>query len=118
MGRNTSERAKLLTTNFMKYHEEGLSIAEMAKKCKLSSSVIYKVHLQKIADANHVSRDSLLFRVYAKHSPKKTVSKSIAQNKHVKKKKVNPENILRMCDTTIRTARKLEEEIRTVLEEN
>lgn len=55
-----SESVKVMKENFMELHGQGLSIPEIAEKFGISSSVIYKKHLQEIADANGVSRESLL----------------------------------------------------------
>ena len=43
----------------MALHQQGYYIAEIAKKYELSPCTVY-LHLQEIADANGVSRESLL----------------------------------------------------------
>ena len=55
-----SERARAMKAGFMELHNEGLTIPEIAEKFGMDSSTIYKKHLQDIADANGVSRESLL----------------------------------------------------------
>lgn len=64
MGRE-SERMRQMKDNFMRFHEQGYSIPQIAEMHELSFSAAYRV-LQDIADANNVSRDSLLqvIRVY------------------------------------------------------
>lgn len=46
----------------MKYHQEGHSVAEIALLYNLSPVTVYR-SLQAIADANGVTRDSLLVRI-------------------------------------------------------
>lgn len=54
-----SERVRLMKESFMKLHEDGYSIPEIADKFNLNESTVYR-HLQDIADANGVTRESLL----------------------------------------------------------
>lgn len=54
-----SERTKLMKENFMSLHNRGLTISEIAQKYNLSDQTVYN-SLQAIADANGVSRESLL----------------------------------------------------------
>lgn len=54
-----SERALQMMENFMTLHQEGYSIYEIAAMFNLSDFTV-KYHLQEIADANGVSRESLL----------------------------------------------------------
>lgn len=54
-----SERTKLMKENFMSLHKRGLTILEIAQKYNLSDQTVYNA-LQAIADANGVSRESLL----------------------------------------------------------
>lgn len=54
-----SERMRCLKTEFMELHEQGFSIPEIAKKFGLSGPAVYSA-LQEIADANGVTRISLL----------------------------------------------------------
>lgn len=57
-----SERMRQMKENFMKLHAQGLSVPEIAEKYNLGESTVYK-KLQEIADANGVTRDSLLQQV-------------------------------------------------------
>lgn len=54
-----SERVRQMKENFMELHMQGFSIREIAEKYNLSPRTVYQ-RLQDIADANKVSRDSLL----------------------------------------------------------
>lgn len=54
-----SERMRLVKANFMELHQQGLSIPEIAEKYNLGRATVYHA-LQTIADANGVSRESLL----------------------------------------------------------
>ena len=62
-----SQRMKDMKKNFMSLHEQGKSIAEIAKIYSLSQFSVY-TNLQKIADANNVPRESLLAVVHSPHS--------------------------------------------------
>ena len=54
-----SQRGKLVRENFMRLHNEGFTILEIANKYGISRFVIYK-YLDEIAEKNGVSRESLL----------------------------------------------------------
>lgn len=54
-----SERTRLMKENFMELHQQGLTIPEIAEKFNLMKVTVYRA-LQEIADANGVSRESLL----------------------------------------------------------
>ena len=54
-----SERTRVMKENFMALHSEGESITEIANRYNLSRCTVYQ-HLQEIADANGVTRESLL----------------------------------------------------------
>lgn len=54
-----SERMQVLKQNFMALHQEGFTIPEIADKFNVSFSHLYR-SLQEIADANGVTRASLL----------------------------------------------------------
>lgn len=58
-----SERMRCLKDQFMGLHEQGFSILEIADKFNLSRSSAYSA-LQEIADANGVTRASLLQEVH------------------------------------------------------
>lgn len=57
-----SERMRQMKECFIRLHEEGVSISEIAEKFNLGESTVYQ-KLQEIADANGVTRDSLLQQV-------------------------------------------------------
>lgn len=61
-GGKVSERVRLMKENFMQLHNQGYTIPEIAKKYNLGRATVYQ-HLQEIADANGVSRESLLQQV-------------------------------------------------------
>ena len=67
MGKEISERVRLMKQNFMIHHEKGKNIYEIAKIYGLSHSTVYN-NLQSIADENNVTRASLLERLSSKHS--------------------------------------------------
>lgn len=54
-----SERMRLMKENFMELHQQGFTIPEIAEKYNLGKATVYHT-LQDIADANGVSRESLL----------------------------------------------------------
>jgi len=56
-----SERVRRMMAEFIKRHNEGYTIPQIAKIYNLDSSTIY-LHLQEIADANGVERRELLER--------------------------------------------------------
>lgn len=57
-----SERTHVMKENFMPLHLEGSSIPEIASRYNLSQTTVYR-HLQDIANAHGVSRESLLQRI-------------------------------------------------------
>ena len=59
------ERTLTMMKDFMVLHEQGLTIAEIALKSRISIWTVYE-RLDEIAKQNHVSRDSLLQVI---HSP-------------------------------------------------
>lgn len=54
-----SERMRLMKENFMELHQQGFTIPEIAAKYNLGKASVYR-SLQNIANANGVSRESLL----------------------------------------------------------
>lgn len=54
-----SERMRLMKENFMELHQQGFTIPEIAAKYNLGKASVYH-SLQNIANANGVSRESLL----------------------------------------------------------
>lgn len=75
-----SERMRLMKENFMELHRQGFTISQIAEKYNLGKASVYHV-LQDIADANGISRESLLQvvrtpteRAYKEESKKVTVN--------------------------------------------
>lgn len=62
MAKAKSERVRRMIAEFMTWHNEGFSIYQIADKFQLSAHTVYQ-YLQEIADANGVTRKSLLQRV-------------------------------------------------------
>ena len=54
-----TQRVQYLKDNFMRYHNDGYTIPEIAKICSVDDSTIYN-NLDEIARANNVTRESLL----------------------------------------------------------
>ena len=91
----------------MEFHENGLSIPDIAKKCDVEPNTVYS-RLQEIADANNVSRESFLTRVHTvKHTPKKVSKK--------KKPKLNATAVIHNYETAIQETENLIHKIRTTL---
>lgn len=82
----TSERVLAMKKGFMKQHEKGETISEIAEHFNVSIWSIYD-HLQEIADENGVTRESLLQRVHKPHEISKI-------NKAREREKINPEELL------------------------
>ena len=58
-----SERVVQMKINFMKLHQEGWTIPEIADKYNLSRPTVYR-HLEAIASQNGVTREALLQQVH------------------------------------------------------
>ena len=58
---NRTEKVKFYIRNFMKWHDKGYKVPEIAKICKISCGHAYDV-LQEVADLNGVERDELLHK--------------------------------------------------------
>lgn len=54
-----SERVNRMRSNYIRLHEQGKTIPEIAKTFGISVKTVYR-NLQAIADENNVERDSLL----------------------------------------------------------
>jgi len=57
-----SERTRVMKENFMALHLEGGTVPEIAERYNLSQATVYR-HLQEIANAHGVTRESLLQRI-------------------------------------------------------
>lgn len=80
-----SERVRLMKENFMRLHNAGYSIPQIAEQHNLDKMTVYR-HLQEIADANSVTRESLLQIV-------KTPSERTLQRQEELKAKVTVEGL-------------------------
>lgn len=59
----TSERTRMMMSQFMSLHNQGYSISQIAEKFNLSKPTIYK-YLEQIAQQEGVSRESLLQEIH------------------------------------------------------
>lgn len=104
-----SERMRRLKAQFMELHEQGFSISEIAKNFNLSARAVYGV-LQKIADANGVTRASLLqvVRTPTERAYQKEVQKVNVDVRKIEKQFKEARNTIEQLINTINTT--LEEE--------
>ena len=105
--KEVSERVIQMKANFMRLHNEGKSIKEIAKAYSLCNWSVYH-HLQKIADDNGVTRDSLLSVVQKPKQVKNVTCNT--QHSHVDIEEIrtctsdilkNIENIVSILDTIL-----------------
>lgn len=104
-GRPTGERTIRFIANYMDEHKNGLTCKQIAKKYGISYSTALD-QLQKIADANGETRDSLLER------PNKTHRAHLFT--HQNSEKVNVTAVKEKCNkmfSAIKTAKKTFEEL-------
>lgn len=73
-----TQRVKTLKEKFMQYHADGYTIPEIAKIFNVEYSTVYK-HLDDIAKANGVTRESLLQK--APYSPQITSKAAYQRDK-------------------------------------
>lgn len=105
-----NERTLRMRNEFMCLHSQGATIAEIAKEFGLSVSVVYK-DLDFIANANGVTRESLLQRVHKEHAPfERTPGKPLPE--------VDPESFNAHCDAAIAEVDGLRKEIRVIIAKN
>lgn len=109
MATKRSERVTRLINNFMKYHNQGLSIFEIASKFQVTTRTIY-ANLQEIADLNGVDRDSLLMRVHKTHAPR-------GQNPKKIHKELNMDELIKDYTDMISFGKNIISKIDTILEE-
>lgn len=78
MGQKQSARVGQMMEKFLRLHNEGKEISEIAEMFQLSSSTIY-LKLQEIADKEGITREELLSRPHKKHvvTKERKVVKSI-----------------------------------------
>lgn len=107
---NTSERVLQLKKNFMEHHKNGWTIQEIADKYHVTRRHTYSI-LQKIADENGVTRESLLHTPHSQHSSPLFVHRDGEE-------KVNVEEIRKDFQNILTSAGKIVENISKVLEED
>lgn len=66
MGKKQSARVGQMMENFIRLHNEGKDISEIAEMFQLSSRTVY-LKLQEIADKEGITREELLSRPHKKH---------------------------------------------------
>lgn len=71
---HTTQRVENLKKDFMKYHNDGYSIRDIANIFHVDFSTVYN-HLQEIADTHGVTRESLLERVSSSHTSRLSFQK-------------------------------------------
>lgn len=78
MGQKQSARVGKMMENFLRLHNEGKEISEIAEMFQLSSRTVY-LKLQEIADKEGITREELLSRPHKKHvvTKERKVVKSI-----------------------------------------
>ncbi len=103
-GRARSMSVDLMMKSFMDLHSQGHSIAQIADEFNISPASVYK-NLDKIADANGVTRESLLERNSSPHS---------TSSDRIMKERTNIENLFNELDETIF---KLMQEMKSKVEE-
>ena len=107
---NTSERVLQLRKNFMKHHNDGWSLQEIADYYHVTRRHTYSI-LQKIADENGVTRESLLEIPHSQHSSPLFVHRDGEE-------KVNVEEIRKEFQNILTSAGKIVDSIDKVLEED
>ena len=69
-----TQRVENLIAGVIDYHNQGRSIPEIAEIFGVEFSTVYK-NLQKIADANNVTRESLLKKPFSSYASRPSFSK-------------------------------------------
>lgn len=106
----TSQRTIKMKENFMKYHNDGRTISEIAEIFNVSVYTIYN-NLQEIADKNNVTRESLLLRVHKPHE--------ISNSKNFKEQvEINPEELLADFEEVSRRLNNINETIDSIVKEH
>lgn len=71
---HTTQRVENLKKDFMKYHNDGYSIRDIADIFHVDFSTVYK-HLQEIAETHGVTRESLLKKPNSSYSSRLSFQK-------------------------------------------
>ena len=78
MGRN-SERVVRMKQDFMRLHNEGKTIKEIAEIYNLHYTTVYD-YLEEIAKANNIDRSNLLIRVIARAGKSNSEKEAVSTN--------------------------------------
>ena len=108
MAKRTSERVQVMKEGFLEKREAGWTIVKIAEFFQLSTGSVYN-SLQEIADANGVTRDSLLYVVHKPHGPISGSSRIL--------ERVDPEALKGDFETLKETTKTIIDKIDLVLQE-
>ena len=107
MNTKRSERVNYMISNFMDWHNAGMSIKEIAEKASVTTRTIYQ-RLQEIADLNGVSRESLLEVVHKPHEV-------TATSKRASVSKINADELIARYEAVIQSTNQLQENIKNII---
>lgn len=105
---NEHERTLRMKGEYSNLHMQGYGPQDIAKKFNLSPCTVYS-HLQEIADANGVSRESLLVSPHISHAPRGKPYNPI--------KPLDIDDLILSTEKTIEEATKLSKSIEKYLDE-
>ena len=94
-----TQRVENLIAGFMEHHNAGRTIYEIAEIFGVEFSTVYR-HLQQIADANGVSRESLLKKPVSSYSSRPSYSK---EKVDFQKLRENFDNVEKSIDEILNT---------------
>ena len=107
MNTKRSERVNYMISNFMDWHNVGMSIKEIAEKASVTTRTIYQ-RLQEIANLNGVSRESLLEVVHKPHEV-------TATSKRASVSKINADELIARYEAVIKSTNQLQEKLREII---